>query len=200
MKFRWLLIGLAAASVLSCGKQEQDERLTFTFSTSKAPLIPVPTASCTQRVQAYNSGATPTNDLAKSYFVLSSPLFTWVPKNGETAVISYMRISVTSPKVQGGTYTCLIAGEELGNLFSSVAGVPWDGKLGPPVAPNTATTKPALSICGALRCGGFPVDSAFQNSAFTAPAKVEIFGYTVGTDQSESPLKISTSFQVENIP
>lgn len=199
MKFRWLLIGLAAASVLSCGKQEQDERLTFTSGTSKALLLPAPTSSCTQKVQAYGSGATPTADLAVASFGLTAPVLTWVPKNGETAVISYIKITVTSPKIQGGSYTCLIAGEELGNLFSASPGVPWDTKLIPPVAPATATVKPALSICGNLRCGGLQIETSYQSTAFTAPAKLEIFGYTIGTDQSEAPLKISTSFQVENV-
>lgn len=199
MKLRLSTLALVALTVLSCGKKEEDDRLTFTFNTTSALLIPTDMASCAQRVQALQSGGAPTADLSAGTFSLTNPTLTWRPKEGETAVIAYMTITATSPRLNGGSYLCRIAGDELGYLFSDTVGVPWNSTMALSLADPVQVTRSVFPGCGALRCGGVQIEKEYENKAFTIPAKVQIFGYTIDADKKEAPLKVTTSFQIENV-
>ena len=187
MKIKLFAMLFIAATTLSCSEGEESE-LKFTFTNSRAILIDGPTSSCTQISQT-GSGGTPTKDITARYFSIVGPKLSWEGKG--TALIFSIKVTMKSGGLQTGSYTCTIAGDELGWVFAT-GGLGWDGQLA-----EGAGQLVVNSECISIKCGG--VDIA-AGTAFTSNAQIQIDGVQVGSDGDESPIRTISTINVEGTP
>ena len=90
-----------------------------------------------------------------------------------------------------GSYTCTIAGDELGWLFAA-GGVGWNGiiEAGSP----SMTVNPS---CLSLKCGGVDV---VTGASGTIDAQVSVDGVMMDENGDESPTRAIQNFKVEVSP
>lgn len=175
------LVAAVALSALSCSEGE-DSDLQFSFSNSRAILINGTASSCTQISQS-GSGS-PTKDITARFFSIVGPKLTYTGSG--VATIFSIKLTIRSPALQSGTYSCTIASDELGWLFGSGA-TPWDGTL----SPNTL--RPVNPACQSLKCGG--VDLA-QDASIASTATIQIDGMAVENGE-ETPIRAVETISIE---
>lgn len=161
----------------------------FDFSNKNAILIGSTTSSCSQVMESANVGRAPFHDIASKYFSLVNPRFDFAGSPGERLWIASIRIRMADPALQGGSYQCEVAGDELGWLFGNGT-VPWNGMLTPSRASVTANQS-----CVSLKCGNVDVS---PNMSFKTTATINVEGYMTDPNGDESPITGTWSINVEN--
>jgi hypothetical protein len=173
------LTGLLFVSVLtvisSCGKVE-DSDLKLDFPAGTAFLLPQGKVSCFQSATLPNDG-TPTNDISANSMSYNKITLAWA-NTTDTVSVKSIQIEFRHSNIASGTYSCLIAGDEINAIFrdpAAVGGVLWDGDIIPGAAVKT-------SSCS-LGCGGMKVVD--KNVPFQITGTAKAMGIQTDPDGNE---------------
>jgi hypothetical protein len=186
---------LAAAFVISsCQKPGASNVTISVIPNNNVSLVPGASSTCTDLV-AYKAafGATPVAFSAAAYSFLFQQ-FQLVWNSPDVLYVSTITVTMDSPMLTSTPYTCTLTGTDVQNLLATTTGAIPGGSPTTITSNDTSRTATVFAPCG-LACGGVAVRDPHQS--FTASMRIELQGYSVGTDGSETAQKthITTHLQ-----
>lgn len=191
-----LLLVLPLVGLSGCGGGENEDLKVSVMDDSQF-LISAKTFSCSAR----KTGAL-IEDISSKFVQFSNVSFNW-EETTTNLFISTILIEVISEDINGGKWTCPVAGSELLALndtwYAAGKAVVGGPDITTPVSPEipTGVLTPAktVSISCPLTCG------SIQTSArpFSATGTMKVIGYKVDAANVKTPVIRTSSVTIENL-
>lgn len=210
---------LSVFTITSCGESKDND---FTIEVTPETVNSVPTGrrSCVA-LRDDSTDVPSSEDLTANSFKFSSFQFSWQNVDSRQLRLEGIIIKLNDSRIDGGQYTCTIAGDELVAMFPLSADSKFSGwRNGQFTKSTTITYVPSTSgsasgivkfddnlqaqdyngatvtLCSP-RCGGLKIKTT---SEVVISGTVEVFGSSVGTDGGERAEFADTSFELLYTP
>lgn len=170
------VIAVSLSFATSCSKGEESD-LKVSFPGGLTYALPVAATSC----------ASPEpNDLPKNSIAYKNVTINWTHASDSVYVIA-MKLEFKSANLDGGAYSCTIAGDELSRIFAhATTGVAWNGVL---------TAGQSITNSCNVKCGGVKFAEGLPST--TALGTVTLIGIQRNpTTEEEKPIKGSGSIKL----
>lgn len=195
MRFIKLLL-LTAVALLNGSCSEEKNDLEIVIDVKRTYAVNAETASCFSRRTAIDGVIV--SDITSAYFQIQRMGVYW-PSDSRPYVISAIRFKFTHPALEGGTYKCEYAGDQLLALNAkwfehgeAVVGGPKRKTVSSQANPDW-TPDQLMQIDCAIRCGGLP-----QEASYTATGFAEVIGYHVESNGELTPNMNQTDVTIES--
>ena len=198
----------SAAALSSCGGNDTSANLKMLFSPSKSYLLPGTGSSCADYLNAQTS----TTGLAASVsqYRLVYPQFSLAWNSSDLLFVSYINVTLKGSNIQNGSFTAQLTNTDIEPMLGISPGSAFNGTLypfaGSPKSISTAVVRTAQGILPgqtATTTINFPacpftvggVSLIDASRGFGGQVTVELIGFSVANDGTQSPVKKTQTLQ-----
>jgi hypothetical protein len=200
---KWLKVValLAMAMLFVTCKTGGGGDISLTISPTQVYALPISAESCSAQYGSGSSGsgtATGSNDLSSPTLAFNRIKIDW--HSTSTLQVAYLQLTFTSPAIQGGSFSCYIANDELLEVFyANQSPTPTNVTIDPSVS-TTVDNYSTTGVGCSVRCGSIPLVNQHVDNYISGIATV--IGVAIDADGNETPEQgqAPVAFQWQAIP